>query len=91
MGAVVTSLSFTHELGFSRQVTYGSQISVMDIVMPDGGRLEKVGVTPDVLVLPTSADIAARRDPVMSKALSMLGVTMDPVEAARIYRGANLK
>ena len=91
MGAVVTSLSFRHQLGFSRQVTYGSQISVMDIVMPDGGRLEKVGVTPDVLVLPTAADIAARRDPVMAKALSMLGVTMDPADAATIYRDANLK
>ena len=91
MGAVVTSQTHWHELGFSRQVTYGVQVSVMDLIMPDGQRLEKIGVTPDVLVLPSGADMAARRDPVMAKALSMVGMALDPVEAATVYREARRK
>ena len=91
MGAVVTSQTHWHELGFGRKVTYGVQVSVMDLIMPDGQRLEKVGVTPDVPVLPSGADMAARRDPVMAKALSMVGMTMDPVEAATVYRDARRK
>lgn len=88
MGAVVTSQTHRHELGFGRKVTYGVQVSVMDLIMPDGQRLESIGVIPDVPILPTGADIAARRDPVMAKALSMVGMTMAPVEAAAIYRDA---
>jgi carboxyl-terminal processing protease len=86
MGAVVTSQTHWHELGFGRKVTYGVQVSVMDLIMPDGQRLENIGVIPDVPMLPSGADMAARRDPVMAKALSMVGMTLDPVEAATVYR-----
>ena len=91
MGAVVTSQTHWHEVGFGRKVTYGVQVSVMDLIMADGQRLEKIGVVPDVMVLPSGADMAARRDPVMAKALSMVGLTMDPVEAATVYRDARRK
>ena len=88
MGAVVTSQTHWHELGFGRKVTYGVQVSVMDLIMPDGQRLESIGVIPDVPMLPSGADMAAKRDPVMAKALSMVGMTVDPVEAATVYRDA---
>ena len=65
---------------------YGASISMADVIMSDGNRLEKVGVMPNARVLPTGADLAARRDPQMAKALEMVGVLMTPEEAGRLSR-----
>jgi len=43
-----------------------------------------VGVTPDELLLPTQADLAAGRDPVLARAVTMLGGTLDSVAAAKL-------
>jgi C-terminal processing protease CtpA/Prc len=86
-GAVVTSLQFTHEVGgVERVMQYGASISVADVIMPDGNRLENIGVTPDVVVLPTGEDIAAKRDPQMAKALEIVGMKMTPAEASLAVR-----
>lgn len=53
--------------------------------MLDGGRLEKVGVTPDILLLPTGADLAQGHDPVLAKAIQMVGGTVDPEAAGRLF------
>ena len=39
----------------------GFEVTVQDVVMNDGARLENTGVTPEWIVLPTGADLAARR------------------------------
>jgi C-terminal processing protease CtpA/Prc len=52
--------------------------------MSDGTRLEKRGVIPDKLVVPTGADIAAGRDPALAKALEIAGVTRTSEQAGRI-------
>ncbi len=62
------------------------QVSISDVVMPDGQRLEHIGVTPDHMIIPTGADMAARRDPAMAKALSVVGVTISPEEAGMFFR-----
>lgn len=85
-GAVVTSRSWFHQAGFGRVLRYGASISVADVVMPDGNRLEKVGVVPDHLVVPTGADLAAGRDPVLARALSLVGYTATAEQAAALYR-----
>lgn len=59
---------------------YGVSITNADVIMPDGTRLEGRGVTPDALVLPTAADLAAGSDPVLAMALTMAGY---PTDAAR--------
>jgi C-terminal processing protease CtpA/Prc len=82
MGAVETSMSYNHTVGFERVLEYGLQVSISDVIMSDGNRLEGIGVTPDSLVIPTGADIAARRDVVMAKALEIVGVHRTPDEAA---------
>jgi len=46
---------------------------------------ERVGVTPDILLLPTGADLAAHRDPVLAKAVEMAGGRMDPETAGRLF------
>jgi C-terminal processing protease CtpA/Prc len=86
-GAVVTSRMFYREVGgVERVMNYAASISVADVIMPDGNRLENVGVTPDIVVLPTGEDIAAKRDPQMAKALEIVGVKVTPAEASLAVR-----
>lgn len=65
---------------------FGLSVTVSDLVMPDGARLEGVGVEPDSLVLPTAADLAERHDPVMQRALAMAGITISARDAAKVGR-----
>jgi C-terminal processing protease CtpA/Prc len=85
-GAVVTSRSYVHSVGFQRQMDYALQVSVLDVTMADGQRLENVGVIPDHLVLPSADDLINWRDPQMAHALKLVGYTATPEEAARLFR-----
>ena len=67
------------------RIFFGESITVADVIMSDGKSLEHVGVTPDELVLPTPAELAAGRDVVLSRAAALLGATLDPVKAATLY------
>jgi hypothetical protein len=82
MGAVETAIAYPHEVGFEKVMQYWMQVSVSDVLMSDGHRIEGVGVTPDSLVVPTGTDLAANRDVAMAKALSIVGVTRTPEQAA---------
>jgi len=48
--------------------------------------LEKIGVTPDELVLPTGADLAADRDPALARAVALAGGTLTPEQAGKLSR-----
>ena len=90
-GAVMTSLFFSHTLGqdfYGRGsiAFYGTSITVADFKMSDGFSLEKVGVTPDETLLPTGADLAAGRDPVLARAITLLGGTMTAEQAGTFYQ-----
>ena len=84
MGAVMVSRYYPHNVGFQKSLPYGISITEQDIIMPNEGRLENVGVSPEFVVLPTAADLAAKRDPQMAKALALAGIHMDPDRAAKI-------
>jgi C-terminal processing protease CtpA/Prc len=84
-GAVMRAKQYPHELGIDTIVPYGVSITDADIVMIDGQSLEHVGVTPDETKLPTAADLAAQRDPVLSYAASLLGVTIAPEKAGSFF------
>jgi C-terminal processing protease CtpA/Prc len=72
-------------LGIETKILYGAQVTNADIIMSDGARLEHVGVTPDELLLPSSTDLAAGRDVVLARALTLAGVPTDPTKAGQLY------
>ncbi|MDE2252411.1 MAG: hypothetical protein KGL25_13505 [Gammaproteobacteria bacterium] len=72
-----------------RDLAGATSVSIAEIVMPDGGRLEKTGVTPDFIVLPSAADMAAGRDPALAQALALVGHPLDAAAAGRLYAAAS--
>jgi carboxyl-terminal processing protease len=64
---------------------YGFAVTSADLLMKDGRSLERAGVVPDDLRLPTAEDLAAGRDPVLAHALSLVGVTLDAVQAGKLF------
>ncbi len=84
-GAVMQSQTFDEEMGTDNIVPFAISITNADVIMKDGVSIEHIGVTPDVLILPTPADIAAGRDPVMVRAIESLGGKVDPLEAGKWF------
>jgi C-terminal processing protease CtpA/Prc len=84
-GAVMRSKQYSHELGVETVVPYGVSITDADVVMGDGKSLEHVGVVPDEVKLPTALDIAAKRDPVLAYAISLLGGNISPEKAGTLF------
>ena len=85
-GAVMRARFFPHTVGLGSIAFYAVSVTIGDARMADGGTLEKVGVTPDETVLPTGADLAAGRDPVLARAITLLGGTMTAEQAGKFYR-----
>ncbi len=73
------------QLGQAARLPWGLEMSIASLKMSDGGNLEGKGVTPDTLMLPTSADLAEQRDPVLSAAARLAGVQLTPEEAAEMF------
>jgi carboxyl-terminal processing protease len=63
---------------------YGFSVTVADVIMKDGKSLERTGVTPDEVLVPTQEDLAAGRDPVLACAAAILGVTRDAAAAGKL-------
>jgi C-terminal processing protease CtpA/Prc len=84
-GAVMRAKSYSHELGSDTVVPFGVNITDADIIMTDGNSLERVGVAPDEIKVPTAADLAARRDPVLAYAASLLGVKISAEKAGEWF------
>lgn len=84
-GMVMESRSHPHEMHLESGVYYATSVTEADMVMSDGKSLEHVGVDPDVVILPTAEDLAARRDPAMAKAAGLMGVHISPEEAGAMF------
>ena len=82
MMSAVQLMSASDELSI---LPYGFSVTVADIIMKDGQSLERVGVVPDDVLVPTQEDLAAGRDPVLARAATSLGATLDPVAAGKLF------
>lgn len=71
-------------LAGDKAIVFGVNMTVADLIMSDGGRLEKTGVRPDFEVLPSGADMAANRDPALAQALTFAGQPMDSAAAGAL-------
>lgn len=84
-GAVMEARHFPHQSGIDVVAFWGLSITDADVIMSDGKSLEKTGVNVDELILPTAADLAAKRDPVLVRAAELLGVKLDPAKAGLLF------
>jgi hypothetical protein len=65
-------------------ILYGAEVTVGDVIMSDGARLEKVGMEPDFKILPTADDLANNRDPALAQALKFAGHPLDSATAGAL-------
>ncbi len=72
-------------LGADTIIPFGVEVTDADLVMADGKSLEKRGVIPDKLMLPTAEDLAAGRDPVLAAAIQDAGGKITPEEAGKMF------
>lgn len=84
-GAVMEAKFYSESEGADAQIFYGFSITEADLIMGDGKSLENVGVTPDELVLPTAADLAAGRDPALARAVQLAGGQLDATAAGKLF------
>jgi hypothetical protein len=84
-GSVMEARHYRFHQGADVQIFYDASITDADLIMADGKSLEHNGVIPDELILPTAADLAGGRDPVIARAAKLAGMDMDPVQAGRLF------
>ena len=84
-GSVMEAKYYAHQTGLNPVFSYSTSVADADLVMADGKSLEHTGVTPDETVLPSAADLANGRDPAMARAAEIVGVTLSPEEAGKLF------
>ena len=84
-GRVMLSRSYRHQFGQDLLFFYGAQVTDADLLDANGKSLEGVGVTPDEIMLPTPADLAAGRDPVLAHAAELAGLSISPEKAGAMF------
>jgi len=84
-GSVMEAKHYSYHTGVDVETFFGASITEFDLIMSDGKSLEHTGVTPDEAVLPTAADLASGRDPVLARAAAMLGAKLSPEDAGKMF------
>lgn len=84
-GAVLMSIGIPRRTGVGRMVPFATYMTAFDVRLSDGSSLEHRGVMPDEIVLPTAADLAAGRDPVLTRAVEIAGGRIDPKVAGTAF------
>lgn len=64
---------------------YAMSVTIGEIIMKDGKRIEGVGVIPDDAVVPTGLALNRKTDPILARAATMLGANLTPEQAGEFY------
>jgi C-terminal processing protease CtpA/Prc len=84
-GSVRERKLFQRHVGIMRGIPVAISVTHADVIMPDGESLERVGVVPDTLVLPTPQDMSMSHDPVLAHAASLVAVELDAKKAGGLF------
>ncbi len=84
-GLVMEARVYENHIGVESLVAFYTEITDADIQMADGKSLEGRGVEPDEKVIPTAQDLAAGRDPVLSRGAALLGLNIPPEKAGTMF------
>ena len=84
-GAVMEARGSEHSVGAAVVAFYYTSVTIADLVFADGTRLEGRGVIPNETVLPSGADLAARRDPALARAITLAGHAITPEAAGVLF------
>ncbi|MEP6847536.1 MAG: S41 family peptidase [Acidobacteriota bacterium] len=84
-GAVMESKFYSMDSGIGNNLYFGASVTMADVIMADGKSLEKVGVTPDQMMLPTGKDIAEKKDPVLAAVAKLCGVNLSAEKAGTLF------
>ena len=80
--------TFVH--GQGTVFAYAIEVTVADLKMGDGKSLERVGVTPDEILLPTPQQLAAGEDPQLARAMELAGEPISSKKAGKIFPAPEL-
>jgi len=83
-GAVMEARPVPLSEGIDTKVFFACSITDADLIMKDGKSLEGNGVVPDEVVLPSAQDLADGKDPALTRALELVGISMDAVSAGKL-------
>ena len=86
-GSVMEGRLYELHVGIVREIPCAISATSADVIMPDGARLEKVGVEPDKLLLPTPQEMSMGHDPVLAYAASLAGIELDSKKAGELFPG----
>jgi C-terminal processing protease CtpA/Prc len=89
-GAVMTSnyITMANARGVPDSQTislYALNLTIADLIMRDGKRLENVGVIPDYPVGPTGKALFEKTDPVLAFSAELLGTKLTAEDAGKFY------
>lgn len=89
-GSVMTSItlpfrSLMSALADAAIIQTGMSVTVADVIMRDGSRLENKGVIPDELLQPSALGLARKTDPVLAYAAVKFGAEVSPEQAGNYY------
>jgi carboxyl-terminal processing protease len=83
--AVRTAIVKEFEHGQGTVYFYAAEVTINDLKMSDGNSLEKIGVTPDELLLPTPQQLAAGEDPQLARAFELAGAPISAQKAGKLF------
>jgi C-terminal processing protease CtpA/Prc len=84
-GSVMRGRQYDHELGNDLVIMYGAVVSDAALILANGETLEHKPVVPDELILPTPSDLATQKDPVLARALNLIGLEVSPSKAGEMF------